>query len=293
MSTRVMDACWGLRLQPTEKAVLMSLADQANDAGVCWPSVGSLCERTCLGERTVQRALRALEAAGLLVCAVGAMKSNRYTLAVGKLKALEREREAAREAAAAALECGEQSVTTPATVAPRHSGTPASVAPHPRHSGTQTVIEPIQEISPHTPLAEQGGLDGPDAQNAGTAEQPSRRGREAKPALSLKAWLAQVNAAGGKAIPADDPVYAYAARVGIGEELLLLCWREFKRRHLEGQKRQKDWRQKFRNCVESSWYRLWFLRGGEPAQLTSAGEQVRRFFEAEDAAAEGGQEGRP
>lgn len=107
--------------------------------------------------------------------------------------------------------------------------------------------------------------------------------------LGMKAWLEQVAAAGEKAIPADDAVYRYAATVGIGDDLLLLCWREFKRRQLAGQKRQKDWRQTFRNCVQGSWYRLWFLKGGEGAQLTSAGEQVRRFFEAEDEAA--GQDG--
>jgi hypothetical protein len=45
---------------PSEMAVLLSLADQANDEGIRWPSVGSISRRTRLGERTVQRALRSL-----------------------------------------------------------------------------------------------------------------------------------------------------------------------------------------------------------------------------------------
>ena len=47
---------------PTDMAVLASLADQANDDGICWPSVGSLSRRTRLGERTVQMSLRRLAA---------------------------------------------------------------------------------------------------------------------------------------------------------------------------------------------------------------------------------------
>jgi hypothetical protein len=107
--------------------------------------------------------------------------------------------------------------------------------------------------------------------------------------VGLATWLAEVNAAGEVAIPEGDPIYAYVDRVGIGRDLLLLCWREFKRRQLEGAKRQKDWRRTFRNCVQGSWYGLWFLPGhGAEAQLTSKGEQVRRFFEAEDAAGAAG-----
>ncbi|WYX51222.1 helix-turn-helix domain-containing protein [Achromobacter xylosoxidans] len=43
------------------KFVLISLADNANDEGVCWPSVERIVERTCLTDRTVQKCLRWLE----------------------------------------------------------------------------------------------------------------------------------------------------------------------------------------------------------------------------------------
>lgn len=271
-------------MAPTEKAVLISLADQANDAGVCWPSVASLCERTCLGARTVQRALRELEAAGLLWCAVAAMKSNKYTLAVAKLRALQREREQAAEALAWPSRAekggeGEEAAGgqgTPATVAPlpppQWHPTPATVAPPPRHSGTQTVIEPNTN-TPHTPQAALEGL----------ASRPVKSSRASSSPQGMAAWLEAVKARGEDAIPADDPVFRYAERVGLSRDLVALCWREFKRRMLAGQKRQKDWRRHFRNCVEGSWYGLWAMRAGSEAMLTSKGEQVQRYFAAEDA----------
>lgn len=67
MSTIIMSACWPLiGMSPAQKAVLISLADNANDEGVCWPSVGTIGVRTCLSERAVRNALRWLEEAGVL-----------------------------------------------------------------------------------------------------------------------------------------------------------------------------------------------------------------------------------
>lgn len=67
MSTIVMTACWPLQgMSPAQKAVLVSLADQANDDGYCWPSVKTIADRTCLSERAVQGAIRWLVTANLL-----------------------------------------------------------------------------------------------------------------------------------------------------------------------------------------------------------------------------------
>lgn len=67
MSTRVMALVWPLRMPPTPKAVLISLADNANDAGYCWPSLDSICERTCFGRTAVIAAIKWLEDAGFLI----------------------------------------------------------------------------------------------------------------------------------------------------------------------------------------------------------------------------------
>lgn len=66
MSTQLMGLCWPLQMSPAQKAVLISLADQANDEGFCWPSMRTLAKRTCLSERAVRNAIRWLEENGYL-----------------------------------------------------------------------------------------------------------------------------------------------------------------------------------------------------------------------------------
>lgn len=67
MSTILMSTCWPLQgMSPAQKAVLISLADQANDDGYCWPSVKTISMRTCLSERAVQGAIRWLQEVRLL-----------------------------------------------------------------------------------------------------------------------------------------------------------------------------------------------------------------------------------
>lgn len=61
-----MSLCWPLQMPPTPKAVLISLADNANDQGVCWPSIATISERTCFSERAVQNAIKWLESTGAL-----------------------------------------------------------------------------------------------------------------------------------------------------------------------------------------------------------------------------------
>jgi hypothetical protein len=61
-------------MPPTAKAVLMALADYADDDGVCWPSIAGLCEYTCFGKSAVIEAIKSLERAGL----VSANRADRY-----------------------------------------------------------------------------------------------------------------------------------------------------------------------------------------------------------------------
>ena len=98
-------------------------------------------------------------------------------------------------------------------------------------------------------------------------------------AVSLKAWLEAVRDRGEKPVPEDDPVFAYAGKVGIPAEFLALAWRQFRHRYLEQHpaKRYTDWRRVFRNAVEGNWLKLWFL---DPVSgqygLTTVGEQAKR-----------------
>lgn len=125
MSTIIMTQCWPLQgMSATTKAVLISLADNANDDGVCWPSVQRISERTCLSERAVRNALRWLEEAGILTSHQRTGRSTWYTV-------------------------------TPASYAPGMACPPAQDAPQPRHDvpptpapgAPITVIEPSIEPS--------------------------------------------------------------------------------------------------------------------------------------------------
>ncbi|WP_328825172.1 helix-turn-helix domain-containing protein [Pseudomonas palmensis] len=125
MSTIIMSACWPLQgMSGPQKAVLISLADNANDEGVCWPSVARIAERTCLAERTVQTAIKWLCQVGLLSIRERMGRSTMYTL-------------------------------TPAAYAPPQEPHPAAAAPPPPQLTTETpaaaaprtVIEPSSEPS--------------------------------------------------------------------------------------------------------------------------------------------------
>lgn len=76
-----MSACWPLQdMTATKKAVLISLADNASDEGVCWPSISTIGVRTCLSERAVRDALRWLEEAGVLISNQRYGRSTWYTI---------------------------------------------------------------------------------------------------------------------------------------------------------------------------------------------------------------------
>lgn len=54
-------------LRPTEKFVLLTLADRYNDGeGCAWPHIKDIAHRTGCSERTVQRALHDLESRRLM-----------------------------------------------------------------------------------------------------------------------------------------------------------------------------------------------------------------------------------
>lgn len=121
---------WAFHLQmesPTDKLVLIALADHANHDGASWPSIARLCLFTALSERTVRTALRRLEADGLLQTVVEHGRTNRYKL-------------------------------TPATTAPgdscpppRHLSppTPAGAAPEPPITTNEPSSPPVKGKRPH------------------------------------------------------------------------------------------------------------------------------------------------
>lgn len=107
------------------------------------------------------------------------------------------------------------------------------------------------------------------------------KARKKSKALPLTDWLAQVAAAGEKAIPDDDAVRSYAAKAGIPDDFMLLAWVEFKARYTQPDaKVYTDWRQVFRNAVRGNWLKLWFVNQDGQYQLTTAGQQAHHLLES-------------
>ncbi|KFE51112.1 helix-turn-helix domain-containing protein [Pseudomonas syringae] len=81
MSTIIMSLCWPLQhMSPTQKAVLISLSDNANDDGVCWPSVTKIALRTCLSDRAVQASIKWLCDVKLMTVRPRTGRSTVYTI---------------------------------------------------------------------------------------------------------------------------------------------------------------------------------------------------------------------
>lgn len=66
MSIKIMAQVWELDLRETDKLLLLSFADCANDQGICAPSFARIAWKCCVSKRTVQRAVHDFATAGLL-----------------------------------------------------------------------------------------------------------------------------------------------------------------------------------------------------------------------------------
>ncbi|EON13422.1 helix-turn-helix domain-containing protein [Pandoraea sp. SD6-2] len=81
MSTIIMSQCWPLEgMSIAQKAVLISLADNANDQGVCWPSIATIARRVCASDRAVQNAIKWLESAKVVAANRANGRHTSYTL---------------------------------------------------------------------------------------------------------------------------------------------------------------------------------------------------------------------
>lgn len=162
MSTIIMAACWPLQsMSPAQKAVLISLADQASDDGVCWPAVGTIAKRTCLSERAVQDALAWLQSVGLVFRTYRANTSTSYTISPARFdpsKAPAKSKRTLSRVGADAAPGGADAAPpqmphpTPADAAPPGAdAAPLEVQmPHPNHqlNRNRTVNEPCRTATP-------------------------------------------------------------------------------------------------------------------------------------------------
>lgn len=95
--------------------------------------------------------------------------------------------------------------------------------------------------------------------------------------LTFDGFVAACKAEGVDLIPADDPVYAYAERIGLPDDYVALAWTWFARRYAEKQQVGiRGWRQTFRNAVEGNWPKLWYRdEASNGWALTTAGKQAQ------------------
>jgi len=87
MSIAAMNWAWRQCVPTTPKLVLIALADAADDAGLCWPSVATLAIKASASTRTVRRAIQKLIEHHLIAVEPryrydGSCSSNAYRLAM-------------------------------------------------------------------------------------------------------------------------------------------------------------------------------------------------------------------
>lgn len=153
---------------------------------------------------------------------------------------------------------------------------------HPR-TYSESESESESKNIPLTPFGGDGAVpsDGGAEFAAGESAPPSAEDKPAKAAaIGIKAWLQRCTEAGVKPVPADGPVFAYAARAGIPEDFIALHWREFKTRHAESSKRYADWTRTLLNSVRGNWYGLWLMSADGTCTLSTKGQQAKRVQEA-------------
>lgn len=129
MSTIIMSQCWPLQgLSVTQKAVLISLADQANDDGVCWPAVGTIAARCCMSPRAVRTAMDHLEVVGLLTRDRRFNSSTVYNVTPAKF-------DKAAAPSKGTRKTGKAGTASGAGAAPRAGGVPDAGGDAPRAGG--------------------------------------------------------------------------------------------------------------------------------------------------------------
>ena len=152
---------------------------------------------------------------------------------------------------------------TPAVTEPATAPVTPATAPHGNVSPPPTSHIPGKEKE--NPQPPEGGK--------------KRRKPNPEGSTCLRTWLEGLKTRQEQPVPPDDPVFAYAQRVGMPREFLALGWRQFRHRYTEQHpgKRYSDWRRVFRNAVEGNWLKLWWL---DPASgqyaLTTVGLQAQR-----------------
>lgn len=131
-------------ISPTQKLVLLSMADRSGEDHTCWPSIARLSLDTGISGRAIQKAIAALEAMGLVRRMATSGKVNRYALIgvssreMEHAEKMERSQSAPRTSFTPEPDSPQNDVhRTPEAGSPDPSPEPRS--PHPRTMFTQNL----------------------------------------------------------------------------------------------------------------------------------------------------------
>lgn len=226
MSTIIMSQCWPLQgLSVTQKAVLISLADQANDDGVCWPAVGTIAARCCMSARAVRTAMDHLEAVGLLTRDRRFNSSTVYKVTPANFDKAAAPSKAGRKAGKAGTAPG-------AGDAPHAGGAPAAGGDAPRAGGDAPgaglgvrPVPPNRHITLNEPSGEPSFPAGlPAAPLAVVSETDLQAACRATWAAYASAYRDRHGVAPVRNAKVNSSVRQIVQRLGHGEAPLVAAW---------------------------------------------------------------------
>ena len=141
MSFALVNQALAQPLPPARRAVLLALADMANAAGTCWPSIATIARRACMSVRSIFTHLKALEGMGLLTRRQRIGRSSLYSLTG---QALAPSTPAPADAASTPTASAEQATSAPAPeITPTHQPAQQS-APAPAVLTVETVVQAMR-----------------------------------------------------------------------------------------------------------------------------------------------------
>lgn len=227
-----------INMRPSDRLVLLTLADRSNDHGVCWPSIECISGDTGLDKSTIIGALNRLIEASLIERKKRFGTSPIYRMTITEIQNSEN-----AEYCASIPGNKNSSFST-------HS-IPESPPPVLRVPGKEPVIEPINK--PVSPIHK----------------------RPKKKKITMQQYLDECRGAGKQAIQADHGVFKMAAAMKIPDEFVHLCWCSYRDRHLSSGNKQASWPQAFQNAVKGNWEKIWWINPDGEYQLTTAGLQMQ------------------
>ena len=228
---------------PVRKLILIKLCDNANDDGVCWPSYARIADQCEVSKRCAMEHIKWLSDNGFLEVESrfkdGNQSSNCYTISVYKLM---------------------QSST--------NRGENNSLPSEPCSPPLVNVVHP-----PSEPCSPRIIIESPERTDNVI---PIKKSRAKKQEMTFPEWAENERAAGKKLIDDTDPIFDHTEKTGVPFEFLMVAWFAFKDQYTnDNLKKQKDWRQYFRNAIKGDWMKIWAFNQAGECYLTTKGKQYQ------------------